>query len=348
MRPLIGSLLDAVRVFERVQRMFHPMMIRRHGEVLHREARKLLSVRQELFARAPDLSSGETEAVIRAVDLVVESARAFCSSGDMQTGVFAAMRAMRKICRAKEALFDLRGRVAEIDGFFREVPRDSSGPAENDLQERERLVHTGVEIDPYARGAFSLFVPATPAGSDSLPLVIALHGGFGHGRDFVWTWVREARTRGFVLLAPTSVGATWNMEDPLPDLSHVLGQVERYADHYGIDMNRILLTGLSDGATFALRCAMLPSTPFSAFAPVSGVLPPGEVSGAAGRRIFWVHGAHDWIFPPERARQGSFRLLEAGAAVNLKVLENLAHAHPFEENAGILTWFDSGLSLPEA
>ncbi len=346
MRPLIGSLLDAVRVFERVQRMFHPTMIREHGEVLHRNARELLSARQAFFTGSPGLSSGKEEDVItRAVDLVVESARIFRSSGDMQTGVFAAMRAMRKICRAKEGLFGLRGRVAEIDEFFREGPRDRTAPAGN---APDRLVHTGVEADPYARGASSLFVPASPAGPDPLPLVIALHGGFGHGRDFVWTWVREAGTRGFVLLAPTSVGATWNMEDPLPDLSNILKQAERAVEHCFADTNRMLLTGLSDGATFALRCAMLPSTPFSAFAPVSGVLPPGEVSRAAGRRIYWIHGAHDWMFPPERARQGSSRLLGAGAAVTLKILDNLAHAHPFEENAGILTWFDPGLCLPKA
>ena len=342
LRPLIGSLLDAVRVFERVQRMFHPIMIRRHGEVLHRKARELLSARQAFFAGSPGLVPGEAEAVIRAVDLVVDSARAFCSSDDMQTGVFAAMWAMRKICRAKEVLFDLRAQVTEIDDFFREVPRDRAGPAGN---APDRLIHTGVEADPYARGASSLFVPASPAGPGPLPLVIALHGGFGHGRDFVWTWVREAGTRGFILLSPTSVGATWHMEDPLPDLRHILKQVERLTEHCCADTDRILLTGLSDGATFALRCAMLPSTPFSAFAPVSGVLPPGEISRAAGRRIYWVHGAHDWMFPPERARQGGSRLLGAGAAVTLKVLDNLAHAHPFEESAGILTWFDPVLFL---
>lgn len=277
LRPLIGSLLDAVGVFDRVQRMFHPAMTPRHGEVLHRKARELLGARQEFFSRVPGLSSGEAEdAVIRAVDLVVESARIFRSYDDMQTGVFAAMRAMRKICRAKEALFDQRGRVAKIDNFFREAPRDRAETADNDLEKRERLVHTGMENDPYAR------------------------------------------------------------------------QVERVSEHHCADTNRVLLTGLSDGATFALRCAMLPSAPFSAFAPVSGVLPPNEVFGAAGRRIYWIHGARDWMFPPERARQGSSRLHGAGAEVTLKVLDNLAHAHPFEENAGSLAWFDPGLSLPEA
>ncbi|VFU18352.1 conserved hypothetical protein [anaerobic digester metagenome] len=347
LQSLIGPLLDAIRVFERVERMFHPAMIPRHGEALNRKADELLNARQAFFSRDPDLPSGDAEdAVIRAVDLVVESARIFSSSEGLQSGIFAAMRAMRKACRAKEALFGLRGRVEEIDSFFREAPPRSAKSPGHDLKNEDCLIHTGVESDPYARGASSLFVPASPAVPGLLPVVIALHGGSGHGRDFLWTWIREARTRGFILLAPTSVGPTWHMEDPLPDLRHILRQVERASEHYAADTSRMLLTGLSDGATFALRCAMLPSTPFSAFAPVSGVLPPGEISGAAGRRIYWIHGAYDWMFPPERARQGSSRLIEAGAEVTLKVIENLAHAHPREENGGILTWFDPGLCLP--
>ena len=46
-----------------------------------------------------------------------------------------------------------------------------------------------------------------------------LHGGFGHGRDFLWTWLREARSRspqyalpgGVFLrnrLAPASIAPT--------------------------------------------------------------------------------------------------------------------------------------------
>ena len=40
------------------------------------------------------------------------------------------------------------------------------------------------------------------------PLVMALHGGSGNGRGFLWSWLRDARSRGAILVAPTATGNT--------------------------------------------------------------------------------------------------------------------------------------------
>ena len=47
-----------------------------------------------------------------------------------------------------------------------------------------------------------MYVPEYYDAARSWPLVVALHGGSGHGRDFLWTWLREARTRGVIVAAP--------------------------------------------------------------------------------------------------------------------------------------------------
>jgi phospholipase/carboxylesterase len=39
-----------------------------------------------------------------------------------------------------------------------------------------------------------------------MALVVALHGGSGHGRGFLWSWLRDARSFGAILIAPTSSG----------------------------------------------------------------------------------------------------------------------------------------------
>ena len=54
------------------------------------------------------------------------------------------------------------------------------------------------------RGAFSLYVPEYYDPARAWPLVVAMHGGSGNGGAFLWSWLREARTRGFILLAPTA------------------------------------------------------------------------------------------------------------------------------------------------
>ena len=57
------------------------------------------------------------------------------------------------------------------------------------------------------RGGFSLYVPEYYAADREHPLIVALHGGSGHGRDFLWTWLVEARTRGAILLSPDIEGS---------------------------------------------------------------------------------------------------------------------------------------------
>ena len=55
-----------------------------------------------------------------------------------------------------------------------------------------------------------LYVPESYDESEALPLVIALHGGAGSGREFLWSWLREARTRRFILMSPSSADRTWS------------------------------------------------------------------------------------------------------------------------------------------
>ncbi len=63
-------------------------------------------------------------------------------------------------------------------------------------------------------------------------------------------------------------------------------------------------------------------------------------------RIFWVHGALDWMFPVQSARTAVEMLESAGANVTLRVIDDLSHTYPREENNQILQWFEPGLALP--
>jgi phospholipase/carboxylesterase len=105
---------------------------------------------------------------------------------------------------------------------------------------------------------------------------------------------------------------------------------------------------LSDGATYTLRCGLQPDSPFTALAPVSGVLPPDALLAAratiAGRRLYLVHGALDWMFPVETARAARDALSAAGADLTFREIGDLSHTYPREENAKILAWFDPSLT----
>jgi phospholipase/carboxylesterase len=178
---------------------------------------------------------------------------------------------------------------------------------------------------------------------------VALHGGLGLGRDFLWTWLREARSRGALLLAPTSRDTTWSLNGPDTDAAALVSMIDYVAGRWRVDRARVLLTGLSDGGTYTLLAGLAPDAPYSALAVVSGVLHPrnfalGNVARAAGRRVYIAHGARDWMFPVDLARAAADSLREAGADVVYREIPDLSHAYPREENARILEWLDPGLA----
>ena len=150
------------------------------------------------------------------------------------------------------------------------------------------------------------------------PLVVALHGGSGHGSTFLWTWLREARSRGFLLLSATSRGPTWSLHGADLDADPLDAMIEFVCRRWPVDPARVLVTGLSDGATYSLLYGLRASAPCSAIAPVSGVLHPanfanGNMARARGRRIHLVHGRLDWLFPVGLARAAAEELERAGA-----------------------------------
>ena len=262
--------------------------------------------------------------------------------------------AMRDHARAQAALYPLRTVFPPLGRFFAE-PACWPDLVRLDPEPRE-----GVRVGIYnadgaggeARGGFVLYVPERWDGEASWPLVVALHGGAGHGASFLWTWLREARSRGFFLLSPTSRGSTWSLMGPDLDSQAIVRMIDFVAERWPVDRERILLTGLSDGATFTLLAGLAEDAPYTALAPVSGALHPinavnGNLARAAGRRIYLVHGAMDWMFPIQTARDARDTLAGAGADLVFREIEDLSHAYPREENAAILRWFDPELDLPE-
>ncbi len=268
----------------------------------------------------------------------------------------AVLASMRGHCRAQELLYPLRGALAPLAQYFVE-PAFHERLAELDPEPSEDagvgLHRAGGSSDGDARGGFSLYVPERYRRDATWPLVVALHGGYGHGRDFLWTWLREARGRGFLLLAPTSRGTTWAFDNPGVEAAALRSMVDSVCEQWSVDRGHILLTGLSDGATFALLAGLAEDAPFTALAPVSGVLHPdnfrnGNLGRARGKRIYLVHGALDWMFPVSLARGARDALEQAEADLTYREIADLSHAYPREENDRILTWFDPGLALPGA
>ncbi len=106
---------------------------------------------------------------------------------------------------------------------------------------------------------------------------------------------------------------------------------------------RLLLTGMSDGGTFAYVSGLAARSPFTHLAPVSAAFHPllapmADPERLRGLPIHIIHGALDWMFPVELAHQAQHALASAGAAVTLREVDDLSHAYPRELNGAILSW----------
>ncbi|MGH7402745.1 MAG: alpha/beta hydrolase, partial [Candidatus Rokuibacteriota bacterium] len=259
-------------------------------------------------------------------------------------------RALRRLAPLQEALYPLGPVLEPVSRWFLEPARRADDVLLRRLREaalREDGARVGVlhaRNDRGSRGGLSLYVPETWDAAAPAALVVALHGGSGHGRDFLWSWLREARSRGLLLLSPTALGRTWSiMGDEDVDGPRLRAAVEDVAARYHVDRSRVLLTGMSDGATYALLGGLREDTPFTHLAPACGVLHPlllarGGIRGARGRPIYLIHGALDWMFPVQTARMGRDALEAAGARVVYREIGDLSHAYPRDENPRIVDW----------
>jgi phospholipase/carboxylesterase len=264
--------------------------------------------------------------------------------------IVAVFRALRHVPRAQEALYPLAAKLPPVSSFFTDPAlredADLLARLAEPAQQGTGIIHDHNE--PGGRGGFSLYIPEYYRPERAWPLVMALHGGSGNGRGFLWSWLRDARSHGAILVAPTATGSpstksTWALmgeDTDSPNLARILDLVRSRCN---VDPDRLLLTGMSDGGTFCYVSGLESASPFTHLAPIAATFHPlmAEMADAQrlrGLPIYLVHGQLDWMFPVQVARQTQALLSAAGADVTYRELEDLSHCYPREMNPAILNW----------
>jgi len=254
-------------------------------------------------------------------------------------------KALRYAPRAQEALYPLVAKLPPVSQFFVEpsLREDANLLARLALPASD---NTGIFHDhnePGSRGGYSLYVPEYYTPDRAWPLAMVLHGGSGNGRGFLWSWLRDARSQGAILVAPTAVGNTWALMGDDIDTPNLMRILEQVRSRWNVDATKMLLTGMSDGGTFCYVSGLQSASPFTHLAPVSATFHPlmAEMADAdrlRGLPIHLVHGRLDWMFPVQVARQTKQLLSAAGADVTYRELDDLSHTYPREMNAPMLAW----------
>ncbi len=157
-------------------------------------------------------------------------------------------------------------------------------------------------------------VPGVPT-----PLLVLFHGAGGDANKMLPHFVRWARARRFLLLAPQSMFPTWDIVigGHGPDLERLETALQQVASHFVLDPGHLAFAGFSDGGSYALSVGVSNGDVVSHVIALSaGFMNTFVRHGST--KVFIAHGRQDAQLPFETsARLHAQRLLEEGVDLTL-------------------------------
>ena len=348
-RHIEERLLPFLRTFEKLQEEIH---LGRVGEAQTRlrEAGGDLfpTLITELAALSPPESLKEFHTKLsEAVSSLAEAYTTFLS-GKGQQFAQAFLDSRRALCRGLYLLYDLRAQLPVLQQYWL-PPSPTPAPAAPETRAPGVEVPVGFSHKPTINThmQYSLYVPENYTPQQTWPLIVCLHGGYGRGDEYIWTWLRPAKSKGYLLLSPKSAGPTWSVLNPPLDIRSIQAMLEEVCTTYAVDRKRVYLSGLSDGGTFTyllgLSCAEL----FAGIAVIAGEMhamvdPLLRRSQGKPLPMLIVHGAQDFIFDVGFTRQSVTLLQRLGYNVTYQELPDWGHAYTYTINEQrVLPWFES-------
>jgi len=206
-----------------------------------------------------------------------------------------------------------------------------------------------------------------PSGLQSnRPLVISLHG-LNQDPDYQQNqarWEQVADTAKFVVVYPRAIDLRWDIGGDR-DINLILAIIDDMQTRYGIDRNRVYVTGFSMGGMMSYHVANRIADKVAAIGPVAGYLFANPVSSSRPMPIIHAHGTSDDVvgysglaailqkwrnwnkcpsngrvtspYPANRPGSRSSRTdwgpCDAGSEVVLLTLDGKGHWHSNDENS---------------
>lgn len=351
-RTIIGQqeaqLLGFLRAFEALQEKIHFAKIKQHKQALFDEVGELFPpLNSALDDLTPPPGLEKFHQQWREVVAHFDDAYTSFLTGSEFNFIVAYFQSRRAFSLGKYLLYSVRAQLPTLQKYW-VLPDMEPHLAELENPIAGLQVQTGVMHRPASEvhGEYSLYVPENYDPSRRWPLIIALHGGHGRGDDYLLTWMRSAKSRGYIVLSPKSLADTWSLQQPGVDIRSILTMVEELLDEYAIDTGRLFATGLSDGGTFSFALGLSCPKLFAGIAPIAAAgtfLALLDLQASKTLPVFIVHGAQDFIFPVAMAR-AAYDLLKQNDFTNLtyKELPEWGHAYTYSINETlVLPWFES-------
>jgi len=193
-----------------------------------------------------------------------------------------------------------------------------------------------------------------------------LHGGIGGRSDNQPRGTGEIGTLAgadqFYVIPYAWDAAPWWGDDQVLNLHTIVDTLKRT---YNVDENRVVVAGVSDGATGAYYIAMRDTTPYASFLPLNGflmVLANGEIddgrifpNNLVNKPLFVVNGGKDRLYPISIVEPFTRHLMASGVSIDYHPqpegehntrwwpeikdpFEKFAADHPRDPDPDKLTW----------
>jgi uncharacterized repeat protein (TIGR02059 family) len=137
------------------------------------------------------------------------------------------------------------------------------------------------------------------------PLVISMHGmnQTMYDQKNQTQFQSVAQANNFVLVFPQSNGSMWELWGD-NDINFILAIIDEMYNRYGIDRDRVYLSGFSMGGMMSYYAVTRIADKIAAIAPVSGFLMDGpNTNSSRPMPIIHVHGADDTFVPHSRVQE---------------------------------------------
>lgn len=223
---------------------------------------------------------------------------------------------------------------------------------------------------------YSVNVPAGYDPARRYQMRFQLHGGVGGREDNKPRGTGEigalAGAEQFYVLPYAWNDEPWWSDDQILNLDAIIDSLKRT---YNIDENRVVLSGVSDGATGAYYIAMRLTTPFASFLPLNGfimVLADDSIddhrifpSNLRNKPLFVVNGGKDRLYPTWAVEPYTKHLIANGVEIEYHPqpdgehntrwwpemkgpYEDFVSAHPRNPDPDKLSWQAAAVSGKEA
>ena len=211
--------------------------------------------------------------------------------------------------------------------------------------------HISVE---HAERAYRLVVPKSVNLKAPAPLVFAFHGLLD-SKDLMPRYSQLdslAEKQGFILVYPNSRGLHWPMvlEWAKQDLAFFDAIRAKIISQYNIDLRRVYLVGMSNGAYFVNLLASQRSDKIAAIALHSGglgLVNPAKTKVGHKYPVMILHGTDDSIVPVGEGRRTRDAYKRAGYEVEYVEVPELNHFWAAGADANGRIWkFFLGHPLP--